>query len=71
MSDKAAALVCGTLLLIAILAGVFALAWHGTLTGTQALQVVMVIVALAGGVLGVHVGISAAQQPPPPAPPAS
>lgn len=45
--------ICGTVLLLAVLGGVFALAWHGTVTGHDAIVVVTTIVAIAGGALAV------------------
>ncbi len=55
---------CGTLMLLAVLAGVFTLAWHGTFTGAEAFGIVTAIIGIAGGIFGVHSGVSAARQPP-------
>lgn len=49
--------ICGTVILLAVLGGVFALAWHGTITGGAVVGIVATIVALAGGILGVHTGV--------------
>ena len=62
--------ICGTVLLLVILGGAFALAWHGSITGAALLGVLGVIVGIAGGALGVHAGVTAASnvassQPPP------
>lgn len=49
---------CATTLLLAVLAGVFVLAWHGTLTGTEAITIVTTIVGIAGGAFAVHAGVN-------------
>lgn len=51
-----AAWVCGTVILLAVLAGVFALAWHGVVTGSAVIVIVSTIVAGALGLIGGHVG---------------
>lgn len=50
--------ICGTALLLAVLGGVFALVWHGSITGVEALSVVGTILAAAVGMLGVHAGVA-------------
>lgn len=52
------------LLLALVLTGVFLLAWHKSITGTDALGVVTVIVGIAGGAFGVHLGVKTAQNDP-------
>lgn len=54
--------VCGTVMLLAVLAGVFTLAWHGTISGGEAMTVVVSIVSLAGGIFAVHSGVNAGAQ---------
>lgn len=49
--------VCGTLILLAILGGVFALAWHGTLTSAETYGILTTIIAIAGGAFAVHQGV--------------
>jgi len=48
--------ICGTLLLLAVVGGIFALAWHGTLTGQTVVVIVSPIVAAAATLLGIHAG---------------
>lgn len=55
-----AALTCGTILLLAVLGGLFALAWHGTISGAAVITVVTVIVSGALAILGGHVGATRA-----------
>lgn len=60
--------ICATVLLLAVLGGVFVLAWHGTLTGGQVVGVVMAIVGIAAAAFAVHktaVAIKRAQSQPP------
>lgn len=54
------AIIVGGALLIIILAGIFILTWHKSLTGTQALEVATIVLGIAGGLVGVHVGGNAA-----------
>jgi len=60
--------ICGSILLLAILAGLFALVWHGSITGAAALAVVATIAAAAIGALahsnGVTAGAEAARRQP-------
>jgi hypothetical protein len=51
--------ICGTVLLLGVLGGVFALAWHGTITGASVALILTPIVAAASTLLGIHVGSSA------------
>jgi hypothetical protein len=51
--------ICATALLVVILAGVFALAWHGSITGAAVVGVVTTIAAAALAVFGVHTGANA------------
>lgn len=50
------------ILLAMVIAGTFALAWHGTITGGEALTTIGGIVAIAGAAFAVHTGISAGTQ---------
>lgn len=59
ISNPIPSIIAGTVLLLAVLAGVFVLAWHGTISGGEAMTVVISIVSLAGGILAVHSGVSA------------
>lgn len=54
-----AALWCGTILLLAVLGSAGALAWHGTITGSQWLGLVGLIVGPAVGGFAVHQGVQA------------
>lgn len=54
------ALLCGTVLLLGVLAGMFILAWHGTLTGDQIVGVVTAIIAIAAVCFGAPAAASAA-----------
>ena len=51
--------ICGTVLLITVLVGLFVLVWHKSIAGTDALGVVGTIVAVGVGALGVHAGVAA------------
>jgi hypothetical protein len=57
---NSATTICATILLALIVAGLFVLAWHGTITGGDAIGIVGGIVAALLGMLGVHTGVSAA-----------
>lgn len=48
------AIVCGTLLLLGVLGGVFALAWHGVVTGGQVVGVAMAVMGIAAVGFGIH-----------------
>lgn len=52
-----AAWVSGTVLILTVLAGIFVLAWHGTVPGSAVVGIVSTIVGIAGGILGVHTGV--------------
>lgn len=62
-------LVCGTVLLVSVLASIVALALHGTVTGIEAMAAIGTIITLGGGAFAVHVGVTAgaraALAPPP------
>lgn len=51
--------ISGAVLLLAVLAGVFALCWHGSITGGAALGVVGTVIGIAGGAFAVHSGVKA------------
>lgn len=51
--------ICGTVLLLTILAGVFTLAWHGTIAGATVPEIIGPIIAGALTLLGIHVGTNA------------
>lgn len=59
MAQSTASIIAGSVLLLAILAGVFTLTWHGDLTGGAALGVVGTIIGIASGAFAVHTGVSA------------
>lgn len=52
-------IICGTILLIAVLASIVALALHGTIDGTLAMGGIGTIITLGGGAFAVHSGVSA------------
>jgi len=52
-------MIVGAVLLLAVLAGVFVLAWHRTVSGGEALTVVTAIVGIAGGGFAMHAGVKA------------
>lgn len=56
-TSSLAAWVSGTVLLLAVLGGIFVLAWHGTIPGSAVVGIVSTIVGIAGGILGVHTGV--------------
>lgn len=62
--------ICATVLLAMILGGTYALTWHGSVTGDQALALVGVIATAVLSIFGVHTGVkagaSAASTPNPP-----
>lgn len=51
---------CATVLLLTILAGIFALAYEGKISGASALTVVVSIVGIISSALGVHAGVTVA-----------
>ena len=51
--------VAGTVVILAVLAMLGALTWHGSVTGTQAMLVISPVAVAAVAVLGVHAGVSA------------
>lgn len=52
-------MVCGTVLLLAVLAALVILGLHGTVTGTQVVTALTTIIALSGGAFAVHAGVNA------------
>lgn len=54
-----ATVTAGAAILLGVLAGVFALAWHGTISGGEAMTVVTSITAAAAGIFAVHSGVHA------------
>lgn len=46
--------ICGTVLLAAILAGLFILVWHGSIAGGALLGVVGTVIGIVAGIFGVH-----------------
>lgn len=46
--------ICGTILLVAILAGLFVLVWHGSIAGGALLGVVGTVLGIVAGIFGVH-----------------
>lgn len=64
--------ICATVLLAIILGGTYALTWHGSIDGNQALALVGVIATAVLSIFGVHTGVkaganAASTNPPPPA----
>jgi hypothetical protein len=53
-------IVCGTAILLGVLAGVFALAWHKTITGGEAMGVVTTIIGIGAVAVGATAGTKAA-----------
>lgn len=51
--------ICGTALLLAVLGGLFTLAWHGTFTSSEVFGLVTIIIGIAGGAFAVHSGVQA------------
>lgn len=54
--------IAGTILLLAVLVGIFLLAWHKILTGAETLGVIGTIVGLGAGLAGVKVASTSAVQ---------
>lgn len=52
--------ICVTCILVAAIAGAGALAWHGTLTGSQFLGVVVAVIGIPGTLFGAHAVATAA-----------
>jgi hypothetical protein len=50
--------ICATVMIVAVLGGMFALAWHGTVSSTELVTVVTTIIAIAGGAFAVHAGVN-------------
>ncbi len=55
-------IICATALLITILGGIYALAWHGTFTGAEVFGLITAIIGIAGGAFAVHSGVNAGAQ---------
>jgi len=51
--------VCGTAVILAVLAVIGILTWHGAVTGQQAMLVIGVIATAAVAIFGVHTGVTA------------
>jgi hypothetical protein len=51
--------VCGTLIILGVIASVVALAFQGTISGQDAVAILATIVTLGGGALAVHTGVNA------------
>ncbi len=51
--------ICTTVIILAILGGVFALAWHGVLNAGDVTAIVGTIIGIAGAGLAVHAGVNA------------
>lgn len=60
--DSLVNVVCGTLLLLAVLAGVFVLAWHGTLTSAEVYGTVTTIISIGGAAFAVSHGVNAGKK---------
>lgn len=58
-STQIATMVCGTVILLAVLGGIFGLAWHGTITGGDAVAIIGTISGVGVGAFGVHAGVKA------------
>jgi hypothetical protein len=58
-NDSTTFTVCSTVILLAVLAGIFALAWHGIFTGAEVFGLVTSIIGIAGGAFAVHSGVKA------------
>jgi hypothetical protein len=54
--------ICGTVLLVTILVGVFALAWHGTLDGAVTAGILTAVIGIAGGAFAVQQGVKAGSE---------
>jgi len=52
-------LICGTLILLAVIAACAVLAWHGTISGSDAMVAITAIVGIGGGAFAVHSGVAA------------
>lgn len=52
-------IIAAAALLALILGGMFALVWHGSISGTDALVLVGAIVTALLGIFGVHTGVNA------------
>lgn len=51
--------VCGTAVILAVLAVIGVLTWHGAVTGQQAMLVIGIIATAAVAIFGVHAGVNA------------
>ena len=64
--------IAGAALLLAVIASIVLLAWHGVLSSAEAFGLLSTIIALGGGALAVHsgakIGATAAGATPPDAP---
>lgn len=62
-------MICGTVILVAVLASIVALAFHGTITGDVAMAGIGGIITLGGGAFAMHAGVSAGAKAAGPTPP--
>jgi hypothetical protein len=51
--------IAGTVILIAVLASIVTLAFHGTVAGSDAMVAITAIIGIAGGAFAVHAGVAA------------
>lgn len=51
--------ICGTVLLLAVLALIGTLAIHGSVAGSDAMVAITAIIGIAGGAFAVHAGVNA------------
>lgn len=59
MTNSPITLICGTVVLIGVLASIVALAFHGTVAGSDAMVAITAIIGIAGGAFAVHAGVNA------------
>lgn len=52
-------LLLAAIILLAILVGIFLLAWHKTVSGGEALAVITTILGVVGGAFALHAGVNA------------
>jgi hypothetical protein len=51
--------ICGTVILLAVLATIATLAIQGTVAGAEAMVAITAIIGIAGGIVAVHSGVTA------------
>lgn len=54
-----AQIVCGTVILLGVIGAIVALAWNGTVAGSDAMVAITAIIGIAGGAFAVHAGVNA------------